>query len=46
MQLLGSIGFVGATVVARFDCFKGTSKENIARKYGVTGVNLLAVRRA
>lgn len=26
--------------------FQGTSKERIARKYGVTGVNLLARRRA
>ena len=46
MQLLGEIGFEGAAVVARFDCFQGTSKERIARKYAVSGVNLLAVRRA
>jgi hypothetical protein len=29
-------------VVAHFDCFRGTSKEKTARKYGVRGANLLA----
>ncbi len=31
-------------VVAHFDCFRATSKERIARKYGVQGANLLARR--
>jgi hypothetical protein len=30
------------TITARFDCFLGTSKERVARKYGVCGVNVLA----
>jgi hypothetical protein len=28
----------------QFDCFAGSSKERTARKYGVLGVNVLAVR--
>jgi hypothetical protein len=32
-------------IVARFDCFLGTSKEQVARKYGVRGVNVLARKR-
>ena len=31
-------------IVARFDCFAGTTKERTARRYGVVGVNVLAVR--
>jgi hypothetical protein len=31
-------------IVATFDCFAGTSKERTARRYGVAGANLLAVR--
>jgi hypothetical protein len=31
-------------VVARFDSFAATSKERTARKYGVIGVNMVAVR--
>jgi len=29
----------------RFDCFEAASKERTARRYGVIGVNLSAVRR-
>jgi len=29
-------------ITERFDCFRGTSKENVARKFGVHGVNLFA----
>jgi len=29
-------------LVEHFDCFKDTSKERIARKYGVSGINLSA----
>jgi hypothetical protein len=36
------VGFVDVAVVQRFDCFAGTSKEGVARKFGVTGVNVLA----
>ncbi len=35
-------GLVDVGVVAHFDCFRGTSKERIARKYGVQGANLIA----
>jgi hypothetical protein len=28
--------------VARFDCFRGTSKESTARKFGVEGISILA----
>jgi hypothetical protein len=31
-------------VQARFDCFRGTSKERVARKYGVRGANVVAIR--
>jgi hypothetical protein len=43
--VLGQVGFVDVAVVARFDCFLGTSKEKVARKYGVRGVNVLARKR-
>jgi hypothetical protein len=36
------VGFVDVRVVARFDCFRGTSKERTARKYGVRGANVFA----
>jgi hypothetical protein len=28
--------------VQRFDCFRQTSKEDVARKFGVRGVNVFA----
>jgi hypothetical protein len=31
-------------IVARFDSFAATSKERTARRYGVIGVNLVALR--
>jgi hypothetical protein len=37
-------GFADVRVTARFDCFGGTTKEKTARKYGVQGVNLHAIR--
>lgn len=43
--MLGELGFDDVAVVARFDCFRGTSKERIAARYGVRGVNLLARKR-
>ena len=39
-QLLGQIGFDGVVVSQHFDCFRGTSKEGVARTYGVVGVNV------
>ena len=35
-------GFRDVAVREKFDTFRGTSKERIARKYGVTGVNVFA----
>jgi hypothetical protein len=40
--VLGQAGFRGVEVRERFDSFRGTSKERIARKYGVVGVNVFA----
>jgi hypothetical protein len=37
-------GFDDVQITHRFDCFEATSKEKIARKYGVVGVNLSAIR--
>jgi len=31
-------------ITDRFDCFGGTSKEKTARRYGVIGVNVSAIR--
>ena len=39
-----SAGFTDVAITGRFDCFPGTSKERTARRYGVIGVNLSAVR--
>ena len=41
-MLLGHLGFDEVDVKERFDCFRGTSKEGVARKYGVVGVNVYA----
>jgi hypothetical protein len=40
----GEAGFTEARITDRFDCFEATSKEKTARRYGVIGVNLSAVR--
>jgi hypothetical protein len=40
IDALGSIGFVSVAVRDRFDPFRGTSKESVARKFGVLGVNV------
>ena len=42
MALLEQIGFSGVVIKQRFDCFRGTSKEGVAKKYGVIGVNVYA----
>ena len=43
--MIEQAGFRDAKVVEKFDPFLGTSKEKIARKYGVDGVNFLACKR-
>jgi hypothetical protein len=42
VAVLGQVGFRGVEIRERFDTFRGTSKERIARKYGVVGVNVYA----
>lgn len=42
--VLGQAGFRPVEIREQFDCFQGTSKERTARKYGVVGVNVLAVK--
>ncbi len=40
MWLLGDVGFEDVEIRERFDPFLRTSKERVARKYGVVGVNV------
>jgi hypothetical protein len=42
VELLATVGFREVELRERFDPFGGTSKERIARKYGVVGVNVFA----
>ena len=44
MDAFAAAGFERIRITARFDCFAGTTKERTARRYGVAGVNLVAVR--
>jgi hypothetical protein len=44
VNLVTLIGFEQARVTHRFDCVGGTSREQIARWFGVTGMNLHAVK--
>ena len=37
-------GFEDVAITHRYDCFAGTTKERTARRYGVIGVNLSAVK--
>jgi hypothetical protein len=37
-------GFTTVAVTHRYNCFEGTTKESTARRYGVQGINLSAVR--
>jgi hypothetical protein len=43
--LFAETGFADVHITQRFDCFEATSKEKTARRYGVIGVNLSAIRR-
>jgi hypothetical protein len=42
--VLAQAGFTDIAFGTRFDCFAGTAKERTARKYGVVGVNISAVK--
>jgi hypothetical protein len=44
VSVLTHIGFQAVAIVERFDPFRGTSKERVARKYGVAGVNVHAIK--
>lgn len=44
IEVFQSAGFTSVAIAHRFDCFAGTTKEKTARRYGVIGVNLSAVR--
>ena len=45
VEVLAKVGFSEVELRERFDAFRGTSKEHIARKYGVLGVNVFARKR-
>jgi hypothetical protein len=42
--VLARVGLTDVRITERFDCFAGTSKERVARKYGVIGVNVAATK--
>ena len=42
--MLESVGFRFVRTTEYFDPFGGTSKEGVARKYGVRGVNVQALK--
>jgi hypothetical protein len=44
VTVLTDLGFAPVAITERFDPFLGTSKERTARKYGVAGVNVHAVK--
>ena len=42
--MLSAVGLCEARITHRYDTFRGTTKEAIARKYGVHGGNAFARR--
>ena len=44
MAAFEDAAFTNVGITERFDCFESTSKEKTARRYGVIGANLSAVR--
>lgn len=42
--MLEAAGFTGCMATEFFDSFAGTTKESIARKYGVRGANFIAYK--
>lgn len=42
--VLTAAGFRDVVITDRFDCFRGTTKERTARKYGVLGMNVHALK--
>lgn len=46
IEALQGIGFQSVRVCHFFNSFSGTTKEGVARKYGVRGANFIAYRAA
>jgi hypothetical protein len=46
IPVLTRAGFVDVAIKDRFDCFRGTTKERTAIKYGVLGMNIYARKPA
>lgn len=46
IEAFQSAGFDRVAITHRYDCFDGTTKERTAKRYGVIGVNVSAVRAA
>lgn len=46
VEVLSGMGFEEVAIVERFDCFRATTKEATARKYGVHGANVFAHKPA
>ena len=44
ISVFESAGFESVAITQRYECFVGTTKERTARRYGVVGVNVSAVR--
>ena len=45
IEVLSRIGFRGVAVREQFDPFRGTTKENVARQFGVVGINVFSEKR-
>jgi hypothetical protein len=46
IEALEQAGFGNARACQYFDSFSGTTKEGVARKYGVRGANFIAYKTA
>ena len=44
MRLMTEVGLTDVRITARFDCFRGTSKADVAEEFAVHGVNVSARR--
>jgi hypothetical protein len=45
IDVLNRLDFEHVRIVERFDCFRATTKESTARKYGVHGANIFGRKR-
>lgn len=46
IEVMHRAGFRNARMCQYFDSFQGTTKEAVARKYGVRGANFMAYKAA